>query len=190
MRLCEEYMMRHKIVVPLVRHVRNGSVFFSDGDSAWRIKTFEYHSGENHPGMYTVSTLRPSHNGFRGRLFEGCGQEELQWDEYEPYLLDWASKQKVLPPSTDEEIMMVAWEILLRSCDKGLIRHIHFNPLAKSIDFEIPIAERCFNINACLKYFKSINDDIYKVWEGDISHYLKNYAGWLAQVVELCRGTK
>ena len=190
MLLVEEYLQRHAIKVPLIKHHSSEAVvFFKDNHGIWCIKRLAWHPPDIHPGNYSVTTLRCNHNGLeRGRYFDTVADDEaeIQWDEYEQYLLEWTAVPRIVP-CTDQEITVAAWEMLLRCCDKALIRHIHYDTLTKSIDTDLPIAERVAHIQTCLEYFSTVSHDVHHMWNGDLMVYRERYAHWLAEMVVQCK---
>lgn len=184
MNLAEEYLLRHKVRIPLVRYAQMVSVFFKES-GLWHIKHMQWHPPDQHPGTYSVHTYRPVHNGIdKGRCLENVsGEIRLQWDEYEKHLLDWINIS-ILVPKTVEEVTVASWELLLRCCDRGLIRHIHYDTLAASIDADVSPPERCRLITECLQYFSSRHSEISRLWEGDLRHHRDNHALWLAEMVK------
>lgn len=178
--LCEEYLTRHAIKVPLIRHANQGVVFYKDG--IWFAKQFHWHPPEYHPGMYVVTTERSLHNGLdRGRIFDVVEEITVQWDEYEQYLLQWASNFNCAPCS-EQDIKAAQWEMLLRGCDRALIRHMNSSKLSISIDLDLPLDIRCGHIDACIEYFSRFDFKIYQLWES-LSFYQQHYATWLAEIV-------
>ena len=184
MLLCEEYLKRHAIAVPMMQHVRGlGSVFFKEQD-VWCVKQFEWQPPDTHPGSYNVTTSRSVHNGLeRGRYFEKIAEEQIQWDEYEHYLLDWISVPRCIP-SLDKAITIAQWEILLRCCDNSLIRHVNYEKLFLSIDFDLPMETRYQYIQQCVDYFAHNHREIHRLWAGDLQFYREHYASWLAEMAQ------
>lgn len=188
MQLVEEYLLRHAIQLPLVKHQNAAVVFFRDKDGVWCVKQLQWHPPDVHPGMYSASTNRVSHNGFeKGRYFDHIEESQLQWDEYEPYLLEWASVPRIVP-RTQGEMIIAEWEMVLRCCDKALIRHVNHDKLCASIDSDLPIDERCQIIEECVEYFSRSAHDVYRMWSGDLAFYRSHYALWLAEMVPICKG--
>lgn len=186
MLLVEEWLERHQVKVPQIKYVSTASVFFKDEQHpGWHIKFMQWHPPDMHPGTYTSHLYRPVHNGLeRGRVLENAGGEmHLQWDEYEAHLLHWASTPCCCVPRTREETVVASWEVLLRCCDRGLIRHMHYDTLSASIDTSVEAAQRCVLIEECLQYFSVNHPDIVRLWDGDLRPHRENHALWLAEMV-------
>lgn len=181
MRLCEEYVRRHALSIPLIIHAEYSAVFYQQ-DESWLIHQADWHPPEIHPGHYSFRVFRPVHNGFeRGRTFERIKEDTVQWDEYEPRLIEW-SRQPRIVAKTKEEVLLASWEILLRCWDKALVRHIHMDDLLQSLDSSATPKTRCEYVARCVESFSKSGSDCHRTWTTDLEKYRENYAYWLAQL--------
>lgn len=184
MLLCEEYLKRHSIDIPWIKHTQCAVLFYKDIDiSTWLVQHIEWHHPEFHPGSYSIETLCAYHNGFNERAaFRHINTEIIQWDEYEPFLLEWLSTPRQIA-RTPDEITIASWEMIIQCWDRGLIRHIHFDKLTESIDHDVPLLKRLKHIDDCLEYFSRQQHEFVEMWQGDFQFYRDNYAQWMADMV-------
>jgi len=191
MNLCQEYLDRHSIKLPVVHLTSSGYVFLKTKNPKnrinWSVVSLAYHDGRYHPGTYSVNWSKPVHNGScsRGRPLDNYDQRRLEWDEYEDYFLNWTKDFKTSRVISDKkEIVIVAWEMFVYSNDTALSNYAHREDFFNSLDNDLSIEER---FEACENVIESMVDDphsgnLRRNWEREMMLYVREYSHWLAEL--------
>jgi len=191
MNLCQEYLERHSIELPVVQHSGNGYVFLKSknkkGRINWSVVTISFQDGKYHPGTYLVNWSKPMHNGYgsRNRVFDSYEQRQLEWDEYEGFFLDWTKSLKNSRVVEDhKEILVVAWEMFVYANDQNLLSYAHREDFFNSIDDELSLDER---YEACESMIEVMMEDPHvgntrRCWDREIMVYVRGYSHWLAEL--------
>lgn len=199
--LCEEYLSRHKIKVPLIKYVDSGTLFINYGrkiafdcqecggqhESNWLTFSIDWREGSYHPGSYLVRWEIPSKSNYLGQpMMHTIQKVTLQWDEYEDYLLDWIidvdKKEVVLG---NKRVVLTAWEMFLYSNDRSIAERVHYDRIFSSIDLGLSIDRRYDCFRDALTYISKYHRDLFKTWRyGMLDECVSDYAYWLGEVVE------
>lgn len=188
MLLCEEYLQRNTLTVPLVRHMTTNEFMFWFWKESWHLYEIHWHGPDMHPGYYTLRAQRVNRNcAETGRYFVGVSEKQVQWDEYEGELLKWTESLtgELFVPSTKDAVKQASWEMVLMNCDKALVEHINVDLLMKSVDPDVSDAERNGAIDACVQYFRSAGSSgsaVVQAWN-HYKQFREHYATWLAELV-------
>ena len=182
MYLCEEYLERHNIKIPYVKHVHSGCVFFKPADNHWCLLTIVWKEPTGRPGIYHVRIYEPIHNGFKdGLLFEQINEKKLFLDEYEDYFLEW--RKGIVKVARGPEVQLTAWEICLRCYDGLLANYVTKQDFLSTIDHDLTVESRLKSLDKIMAYFKEAFPLFLEAWEMDVRRYTEGYAHWLAELV-------
>lgn len=193
MNLVSEYLNRHSLKVPVVLSTATGSLFLrsknSDKRCRWSLVSIDYVAAKYHPGTYRVITMKPIHNGLiaKGRLFDPVASNDLFWDEYESFLLDWAKDQTLQAVDNEKEVLIVAWEMFVYGGDKRLARFANREDFFNSVNIDLPLKDRHA---ACIQMINILCSDpnyhsLFRSWQGEMKRYINKdkYSYWLAELV-------
>jgi hypothetical protein len=182
MYLCEEYLERHSIKIPYVKHIRSGCVFFKPTDNNWYLLTINWQEPTWRPGSYSIRTYEPRRNGYRdGLLFQQVNEKKLFLDEYEDYFLEW--KKYVLRVPLQKELRLITWEICLCCYDNLLASYVSKQDFLSTIDPDLPAATRLASLDKILQYFEDKLPLFVEALKMDVRRYTNEYANWLAELV-------
>lgn len=196
--ICESYYNRHKIPVPIVRHIDCGILFFKSKDFPfWKIFTiykqdaltslFDYmiFEDEVEKRNQLELVLPASLNTVIVR------QEEISWDKYESFLINF--KKNFGLDSFDVmksqiEIDLFAWEVFVYCHEKFLIKEfLHLEKwLFASINPKNTSDVRYDNYETFLREcWKFKNVGVFsEYWNSFYKRYTgKNYSRWLAELI-------
>jgi hypothetical protein len=194
MRLHEEYLNRHKIHdIPIVNHCTEGAVILQTIDpelwqNRWVLVTIKWVEHPQHPGSYNIEFCVPVHNGeSKGKLFSRLPTAEKEWDEYEEFILDWASNLKgVKPVVGHRQIVLAAWEMFVY-CYDGWFRQQGSELkelLFKSLDEDFSIDARYVGYQQVLMHLSSHHPSVLKAWKYEVLSQVQCYADWLVKLLE------
>lgn len=185
--LCEEYLLRHGIEVPLIRHVKRGSLFLKTNEKAdyWRVLTINWEKVPNHPSIYRIKMLRPIYDGYLNKeLFECVSYWEGHWEEYENYLLSLAkSLDNHTPIVGRRNTTMAAWEMFLFCHDGWVAEYLDYDLIYSTIDLDLNADARHQNLQEVSAYLASSHKHFFNVWKEHLLSYLENYCNWLGSLV-------
>jgi hypothetical protein len=202
MRLYEEYLQRHLLSVPLVRHEDQGSIILRTTDakhwnSRWIFVTIRWQDQGIHPGKYYIEFYSPIHDGYgSGRLFSKSSAKEIEWDEYEDYFLAWSnglegfldrpSRESTRVVSGEKEVILTAWEVFLFCYDGWFAAQSSElrSYIDRSIDLDLPLERRYIGYQDSLIYLTARHPAILKSWKYDMLGLVQNYSHWLAQLID------
>ena len=187
MYLCEEYFHRHGINVQYARHVDRGAIFFkTDYDFTWRILSIRWKLPSVHPGTYHIKTVKPVHDGYRGRaLFESTSKDlSIHWDEYESFIMKWAaSLSGDQIASSVKKAHLAAWDMLLYCCDDAIKQQGYQNQFNNTTDVTFNVDERFMALQESLVFISKNFVALHEVWICEMGPYLRDYCYWLADLV-------
>jgi hypothetical protein len=182
MYLCEEYLKRHGIDIPYVKHIRSGCAFFKPADNNWYLLTINWQEPTWRPGVYYIKTYEPIHNGYRdGVLFEQLTENKLFLDEYEDFFLEWRKNVVRLP--WQKELRLITWEICLYCYDGLLASYVSKQDFLSTIDPSLSVESRLESLDKILIYFQNKLPLFVEALNMDMRRYSKEYANWLAELV-------
>jgi hypothetical protein len=187
MHLQEEYIKRHNLIVPIIKHVSRGSLLFKGGLN-YGLLIIEWKESNRHPGNYFISYYVPLHDGYMsGRFFQRLNESdvELEWDNYTQWLVNWCNK--ITPVTGDKEIVLAIWEIFVYCCDGWLAEFAQpflEKLLFKSLDKELSIDDRFVGYQECLVYFTTEHPSIMKAFRNEVLPHINNYSHWLGKLAE------
>jgi len=200
MQLTEEYFARHAIKVPLVRHTEFGSVLFLTPDPKdtastvkWALGTIMFKPDNLHPGKYSIRLSQPVHNsGERGTNgYQNIENDEIEWDVYEEHILEWSKKKIRIPTAANlrvvidpKEVELAAWEMFVFNFDTNLVRYASDGTLFKSLDLDLPFAERHRGFLEMIEKLRHEAPNFYELWNRDLKrNTVDKYAYWLANLI-------
>lgn len=195
MRLAEEYLLRNSSCVPLVNHAHHGSVLLVRPEvrnaTRWLLCVFDWEDDDSHPGTYLLNNFHPIHDSYQdGKLFiPKHSPIRLEWDEYEDYFLrNWLPEARgyTAVRGSHRDVVLAAWEMFLYCYDSWFVRQSHSlkELVYKSIDTELPFADRYLGYQDTLVYLTTHFPQILKAWKYNVLCYFQNYSDWLAKLVE------
>jgi hypothetical protein len=179
--LCEEYMLRHAIHIPYVRHVNSGCVFYKEGEVTWRLLTINWTAPSWHPGAYYVRKYIPLHDGYaESKLFHLIDESKVCLDEYEDYFLAW--RKNVTQIASGPMSKLAAWEVCLCCYDSLLTNYIAMPDFQLILDQDVPGDQRLSALERVIGYFQKNFTFFAEAWQTEIYRYLDGYAYWLADL--------
>lgn len=191
MRLFEEYLNRHNIVVPIIHHCNSGVVLLQSTDlsiqkNRWLIITIEWFQHEVRPGWYNISISSPIHNGFlSGDLFVNTPPIQKKWDEYEDYIFELRQSLKsVVPIQGSQEITLAAWEIFACVYDGWFVKQPFEikQSLFESLDKEKSIEHRHEHYCEVLMFLSTHYLVVARTWKYDVLAKFHNYSDWFVKL--------
>lgn len=137
MDLLQEYYERHGITLPMVRHVdRNHLVFVAAEKEAeqtagrYTLLTVSFSTKpDNHPGTFrflqSAVAYDAGNSSTSSSPTRNLWDKKLEWDDYEPFILEWAAanKGKVVLLTTDQTTLAL-WEMFAYSHDSWLAQNL------------------------------------------------------------------
>jgi len=191
MLLVEEYLKRHGIDIPFVRHVKQGYLFVkrpSDARMEFRILSIKHVVHWRNPSQYKITIMMPRHNNFGdGRMFDLTDEVTVPWDEFVEWISDpfGDADDKTTLISGRREALVCAWEMFVYCCDSGFVDRANDRIFWTSLDKEVSIDERYAVIKEILERYKSSmsRERMWGVWRDNIEMFLKNYCFWLDEIL-------
>jgi hypothetical protein len=186
MLLCEEYLKRHKIKIPLVQYRKNGCLFIRES-SDWLalLVHWDGYLDERHPGRFLIRFVRPNHNGISAAAFRLAVPEcTFYWDEYEDFILALSEKlPKVQIVYSKKIVVLTAWEMFLYCCDGCLSETMNLDKLYAVIDIDRSLEERYSSFLIAISEVQQYCNEAYRFWQQHIGPCVRNYSYWLADLV-------
>ena len=186
MRLAEEYLDRHSVKIPQVKHTRIGFIFLkqlTDSGMEWQIIENRWNEPANKPGFYQLFRHRPYCRYGEMRLEKIKDEEHLNCIEFEDYMVKMATNLPYPVVSNPKEVLLTAWEIfaylnplLFTNCSSN-------NLLFNSLNFNLGCEERYRAQLDFLDYFKlKRTPSSFRIdhWYNHAKKYLDNYSYWFA----------
>lgn len=183
MRIFEEYLKRHNIDVPIVRHCSIGTLILR-GDNRWAIMSIKWEHHDYHPGQYQIHINSPIHDGYMNEiLFTKNSPIYKKWDEYENFFLKWDENYPRLKPIADpKEVVLAAWEMFVFSCDSWFskkdfkIKQLLFESLDKDNSLDL----RYDKYQEMINYISDEYPLMFRIWKNEVLARTQNYSFWLA----------
>lgn len=170
MRLCEEYLLRNSLTPRYARHVRKGFLYFDHGE---RLLASEWISLGPRPGYYEISECS------LGRTCKTLNSSRVEWDEYEPYLVEWAKNDR-RAVFDKGRVFSLTWEYFLRRHDKDLAGLLPLSDLYKTVDEsnESRLVD-CFSL---LESLSSLRPSIVEFWKTRAFEIVSSYCYWMKEL--------
>lgn len=122
MRIYEEYFRRHALEIPTVVYCRQSSLIlktkqqYLDRQVPWIVMKIQGQQQgrelNRSPIKYLINIETPVHNGFRKNVnFLRHVSSLKDWNEYEPFILEWSQSVYTASPISKEECTFVIWEL-------------------------------------------------------------------------------
>jgi len=191
MQLAEEYLKRHGINIPFVRHVKQGYLFVrrpSDVRMEFRILSIKRQVNWRHPSQYKINIMMPRHNNYGdGRMFDLTDDVIVPWDEFSEWISDpfGDADNKTSLILGKKEAWVCAWEMFVYCCDSGFADRVNDRIFWASLDDEMSIDERYSAIQEILERYKNSmsRERMWSMWHDNIETFLKNYCFWLEDIL-------
>jgi hypothetical protein len=183
MRLYEEYINRHKIAVPIIRHADHNVLFFrkeKPNGIEWKIFTAQFRRDVYRHGVYHCALNQPTRNSV-GSGFKTITQSEIEWDCFEDYMLNIDNKNSIVFDS--KEVLVAAWEIFVFQAERYLIRFSSNDDFFCSLDITLPIAARHEILNSFLTSTSFKTCEVYNYWGREMMKHVNDYSHALAKVL-------
>lgn len=165
--LFEEYAIRNKIIPEKLKYIKKGFAFFDEDNKLFVIKWMDAN-----PGFYEISEC------FLEKCIKTNKLENISWEDYEYYLLEWASKNKI---ETDKKkVFNLTWEYFVRRNDFFLMKNYGPLEVFPTIDDHNP--NRILDSIKLLEKISLKNKNIYDSWNNKISEVINLYCYWLAEI--------
>jgi len=194
MHLSEEYLKRHSIGVPIVKHMHIGyflNRYAYENGFQWALQSIAWNEPTTHPGFYHVRQLRPLYNrGKTGSVNFLESMElihpdvKLSWDKYEDYFLERAASedfQNIV--ATEQQIVLAAWEMYVYINDAFFAKFCkeYMGMLYDTLNFKSSIDQRFENYNKFMKFMEPKIS--LRQWKSDLSTVTKNYCYWFVDLI-------
>jgi len=188
MRLNEEYLQRHNIVVPTIRHVSLGYLVLrypGENFFDWDVVAIEWEEPTSHVGTYHLKFFRPHKTDIDSNFLHQIGEDiVLRWDEYEDFMWTWSkSLQQGAIISDPMQLVLTVWEMYVYSHDAYFAdNYSHLSDLLfQSLDFNSSLAHR---YDGYVRFLKSVDTkrSPFSYWNEHLSRITKNYSSWLAKL--------
>lgn len=209
MNLCEQYYNRHKILIPIIKHIKFGSLFFRTNVFpfhkviciSWREPLYE-------PGLYLIESksikrfsgvnLADQFNcvGHIDEIISTTKSDKefaIGWNNYESFLSNLNQSfdlENFEIVSNKHEVILFAWEIFVFSQEEFLMQN--FSHLKKhifdSVDIGKDIKYRYLAysnfIKDCIKFEDKNSITLDFLYKTLIFPYIDNYVYWLAKMIK------
>lgn len=189
MQICEEYLQRHSIGVPLFRHLSLGYLFFrqpSDLGFKWMVLSIIWRDPDHRPGRYIFRFSQPLHDSHSFEMDSLQPDAHVNWDDYEDYLCNWAARRKKeYVICNRKEVVLTAWEMFCYSHDRYLSKHYHHlsSLIYGSLNFASPIEARYSKYQDFMAYV-DLSNNPFRAWRENIHLYSRHYCHWLADLIK------
>jgi hypothetical protein len=176
--ICEEYVQRHKIKMPIIKRISFGSLFFKTDNSMWKMLTITWKEPHNHPGYYNIRILNPIHDGgTRGRCTDLITEDEIYVDEYEEFVLDFLKTVKKVP-TTRKEACNAAWEFSLYIFDTEIAKIANSFLSQSFLILDLDIHQREGFIHWLVGKVPLFRE----FWSGEILRTIDNHQYWMGEL--------
>jgi len=187
MHLYEEYLARHSITLPVVKHTGQGYLFFKESDDdSWRIASILLTDQKQGPNNYSIKVFKPVRmaDAYFG-LNPVYEEDDIEWDDYEDFILDWCrvlSNFKIA--LTESDIFFAAWEMFIVANDEWFSRNFPSDVLYSTLDEDLSRVERLHNIRECACSISLKSPTRYRTWRDEVLNLVDNYAYWLCDIIK------
>jgi hypothetical protein len=176
MTICEEYLRRHGLKIPLVKRIQGGDLFFQTRSMEWSVLTISWQHQSNHPGFYTIRNLLPLKEGWKNQIyFVPTSEYQVHADEYEEFILNWSERVTKVAVG-EEECISAAWEIALHIFDVALIKES-----AAIFDIDLSDAQLIDRFIGRIPGFSGF-------WRQDILRFIDQRLDWLGELTRARNG--
>ncbi len=198
MEIHEEYIARRKVKSPIVRFVDRANLILKarqkDGEWSWLHVNITSNPDPNHPLKYSfVVSANPTlyttedfkHFSNHSKVLK---DQTWEWDQYEPGILAWAKEHAgKYVAITSVDAVFIAWEMFVTNYDAWLANFLPISFQEQVYTSLIEEIDRALRINAIKdieEYMREKYERVYLQWK-NIKNVIeqKNYADWLAQIV-------
>lgn len=189
--LCEEYFHRHRLNVPIIRHVQSGSFFLKTNEQIdyWRVITIEWlKSKNNSPYEYRIRTHIPRYDIGNLEITDRFNIRNTWtggWDQFEKYikslLKDYKNCTPIIGP---RNVTMAAWEMFLFNHDSWVAENLNNDKIYSTVDLDLPMDVRYRNLQEVCLSLSSSHKYLFGIWKGHLLRYLDNYCDWLGYLME------
>ncbi|RDJ35231.1 MAG: hypothetical protein DWQ19_10475 [Crenarchaeota archaeon] len=187
MQIFEEYLQRHSITgVPLLRHTKSGYLFLRENKPKWKVLSIFWKEPTYRPGYYVVNVCTPRHNSNAFDMEPILPEVKLGWDDYEEFLLNWATEYKDGAVVADKlEVLLMSWEMFVFSHDAMLARSYPslIGSIYETLDFTQPKTDRFQSYNNLAKQLDP-GGGPFPTWFRSFEMYNKHYCYWLSELVK------
>jgi len=186
MHLYEEYLARHCITLPVVKHTGQGYVFFRENESdSWRIASIVLQEQKQGPSNYCIRVFKPVRGGDKYfSLFAVYEENDVEWDDYEDFVLEWSNVLSNFKIATSSEAFCAAWEMFVYANDEWFSKNIPLDILYGTLDEDLLTTERMHNIYECVQSMSYKSPSRHRVWQDDVMNLVENYAYWLCDIIK------
>lgn len=187
----EEYLIRHGLSdVAVIRHVESGTVFVTSESPlrSWTVLSIKWKDNPIHPGEYHLCYLAPIHNGHKsGQVFEKMDEFILQYDEYEHFIYQWASKladHRAI--EGDWQSVLACWEMFLYIFDDWFVENTSSSLkrlIYESINLDQDVSQRLNGYQDAISLLTEQYPYVLKRFKFDVLPHIHSYCDWLARLV-------
>lgn len=190
MRLCEEYLQRHKIFkLPVVYYCRNACILLKTPDSyeKWMFLCSEWieHDAQS---RFLISSYRPQHDGYKlGNIFSKSFIDAKKWYEYEDFMIYFCKNMENAKPIVDRnQLKIVLWEIFVYVYDSLFanqsfqIKELVYN----SLNSESNTEDRIETSNIIIAEIAKTRPAVFRIWQNEFLKKQENYATWMADLFQ------
>lgn len=193
MRIHEEYVLRHRLNIPLIRFDSRSNLFLKTKDTPfrWSIFNIVWRPQIGKPGYYEFVQMQPLHNG-QGAF--NCREKDhyVHWDKYEFEVIKIVKEYKdngyYSIPSQFRNFMV--WEMFLymydgwisKKMDSNFYRQVELSTSAE-LDYEL----RSNALKRAVNYLTDSEDSekIIKKFNYQIMPMVNGHSKWLEDLVNV-----
>lgn len=190
MYICEEYMKRHNVKIPVVKHAPFTSLVYKKNNCSWKILRIHWEDDtvRNATGRYKINICQVVRNGYFLNQFieiENAFSSDLSlaWDQYENFILTWASSLDLHIPKSRKELFLAGWEMFICCLDEWISHQGLQDKIFSTIDLESSLDNRYLALQEELFWLSKTNPDIYKFWKSSMSDYIVPHSEWLSDII-------
>lgn len=208
MRICDEYLNRHKIDdVPVIYYPEKGALLFRLKNSIkptnskeikpnWCLLDF-YWETKSGQGYYHFNWEYPNYNGYiKGKLFTLAAYQKKTYCDYEDYIWEIAnspmnsicdknsiSRWSVVKGSY-KEIVLSAWEMFVFQYDLFFAQQNNKikNLLYETVDSERSYSQRYESYQNMLNFLDQNFSGVLKAWKFGVLVRISKYSDWFADL--------
>lgn len=198
MELHEEYIIRRQLRTPIVKHMQRGTVMLRAipgtlTEWQWLNLNVLYQQEGYHPGKYSIDLYANPvvyvtgdftrvMMGFSHTIYQG----RLEWEEYEPWLSEWGSRQRSYYQAiTREEAVVFWWQSFLANFDAWLASFLPNRMIDRlSHSFTGELDKRLLAIQDIQDWLEPRYSVLANGWRNLSQNFdAKFYADWLVRLI-------
>lgn len=171
-----DYLVRNKI---RVRHARfrKRSTLLLTGPTRWHerccVLVLRWVEQQYRPGRFVAEIFAPGDT----ITFLHVYAEELSWDAYEDWVLDFAANTLAKPEPTYDSAILAAWGVF------RLTYKDWFAGLPQDFALDAPtVAEKMAQLHRCVDFLSGRKGELARSWE-TTAEWLGDYATWLVPLI-------